>query len=123
MTLNPMTGLWARTGLVWFLLTMLFGMYLGLTGQFGFSSPHAHLGLLGWLSSAAFAFLYAATGAPARGARLHWAVHNVGVATMVTALFLTLKGVERAGLVIPLGGTIVILATLWLVAAMWPRLR
>ena len=58
MIVNPITFLWAKTGLVWFLLTMIFGMYLGLTGQFGASSPHAHLGLLGWLSSIAFAFLW-----------------------------------------------------------------
>jgi hypothetical protein len=56
--MNAMTGFWARTGLIWFLVTMSFGMYLGITQQFGFSSPHAHMGLLGWLSSAAFAFLY-----------------------------------------------------------------
>lgn len=126
MTLNAMSGLWARTGIFWFLVTMAFGMYLGITQQFGLSSPHAHLGLLGWLSSIAFAFLYAITdaqGGPTRGPKLHWVAHNVGVVTMVAALFLVLKtGDDSIGAVIGMGGLVVILATLWLAVRMWPRL-
>ncbi|HEX9933526.1 MAG TPA: hypothetical protein VGB08_11850 [Allosphingosinicella sp.] len=125
MTLNRMSALWARTALLWFLATMGFGMYLGMTQQFGMSSPHAHMGLLGWVSSALFAFLYSFCGAgedlPKLGTA-HWAIHNLGVATMVVSLFLTLQGRDM-GPFIALGGLIVILGTLWLALALWPRLR
>lgn len=125
MTLNRMSALWARTALLWFLATMAFGMYLGMTQQFGMSSPHAHMGLLGWVSSALFAFLYSFCGAdedlPKLGAA-HWAVHNLGVATMVVSLLLTLRG-KDVGPFIALGGLVVILGTLWLALALWPRLR
>lgn len=128
MTLNAMSALWARTALVWFVGAMLLGMYLGMTQQFHMSSPHAHMGLLGWVSSALFAFLYALCGAeeglPKR-ARAHWFVHNLGAATMVVALFLTIRsgGDERLGAFIPIGGVMVILGAVWLAVMLWPRLR
>lgn len=126
MTATSMARLWARTALVWFLLTMSFGMYLGLTGQFGFSSPHAHMGLLGWLSSAAFGFFYSVADAELserKGPRIHWVTHNIGVVWMVTALFLQLKtGDEAIGPFIGMGGGIVILSTLFLALMVWPRL-
>jgi hypothetical protein len=124
MTLNGMSALWARTALLWFLATMIFGMYLGMTQQFGMSSPHAHMGLLGWVSSALFAFLwsFAAADDRPRLAPVHWAVHNVGVATMVAGLYLTLKGRDM-GAMIAGGGFVVVLATLALAVMLWPRLR
>ncbi len=126
MALNSMAGLWARTALIWFLLTMSFGMYLGLSEQFHISSPHAHMGLLGWVSSALFAFLYALTGGPppgARGPTVHWVVHNLGVATMVAGLFMTIRyGPSQWTILIPVGGATIILATLWLALMLWPKL-
>lgn len=126
MTLNRMASLWARTALLWFLAATLFGMYLGMTQQFHASSAHAHTGLLGWVSSAVFAFLYALTGGrgePPKLAKVHWAVHNLGALIMVVSLFLYLTGHEAAEKFIPLGGTLVMAGVVWLLAAMWPRLR
>jgi hypothetical protein len=127
MALNSMAGLWARTALIWFLLTMGVGMYLGMTQQFQYSSPHAHMGLLGWVSSALFAFLHALTGGPpaaARGPVVHWVAHNLGVATMATGLFLTIRhGPSALTALIPLGGATVLLATIWLALMLWPKLR
>lgn len=126
MELNKVTGLWARTALVWFVLTMGFGMYLGLTGQFGASSPHAHLGLLGWLSGIAFAFLWLLADPEAqlvRRARIHWALHNIGMIVQVSSLWMVIStGNEFYGRMIGLGGLIILLATLWLGTMLWPRL-
>ena len=126
MTNNSTAGLWARTGLLWFLLTMAFGMYLGLTGQFGSSSAHAHLGLLGWLSPVAFAFLWILAdpeGQLAGRARIHWALHNLGMIVQVTGLWMVIRtGDESYGMMIGLGGLVIILAALWLVSMLWPRL-
>ena len=125
MTVNPMTGLWARTALVWFLITICFGMYMGMTKQFHLGPSHAHMGVLGWLSSAVFAMVYAvAKEGPAvwRAPRLHWALHNIGVAIMTGSLFMMLSGSESWGALIPVGGLLVIIAALWLTVMMWPRL-
>ena len=126
MVLNRMAGLWARTGLVWFVLTIGFGMYLGMTQQFQYSSPHAHIGLLGWVSSGLFAVLHALTGgegAAARAATVHWAAHNLGVATMASGLFMTIRsGPSGWTALIPLGGAVVLLATIGLTVMLWTRL-
>ena len=126
MTLSRMSALWARTALVWFLVATLFGMYLGMTHQFQASSAHAHSGLLGWVSSGLFAFLYALTGGKGdlpKLAMTHWAVHNLGALTMVVSLFLFLTGNAAAQALIPIGGVLVILGVVWLLVTMWPRLR
>ena len=127
MTVNPITGLWARTALVWFLITLAFGMYMGMTGHFHLAPSHAHMGLLGWLSSAVFALIYGVASegpAGARAPRAHWAMHNLGVAIMTGALFMELSrpGGGWAAL-IPFGGLIVVIAAIWLTVMMWARLR
>src|ERR1043166_7674707 len=124
MNLNRMTSLWARTALCWFLAALCYCLYLGFTGQFQFGSSHAHVGLLGWVSSALFALLYhLAGGEPPRGARLHWAAHNLGALGMVTGLYLVIRtGNETFGMQIGVSGLLILLATLWLVAVFWGRL-
>jgi hypothetical protein len=126
-TLTSITALWARTALIYFLATMAIGLYLGLTGQFQYSSPHAHLGLLGWLSSLGFAFLHTIADPEERlapKARLHWALHNLGLLIQVTSLWLVIRtGQGFYGMLIGLGGLTIILATLFFTVMIWPRLR
>jgi hypothetical protein len=119
-----MASLWARTGLIYFVATMIFGLYIGITGQFGASSPHAHLGLLGWLSSIAFAVIHTLAdpaGQKRAIGRVHWVLHNIGVIVHATALWLTIRGGEM-GMFIGLGGLIIIIATLIFIASIWGRL-
>ena len=125
--MNKMTALWARTALIWFLATMAFGMYLGMTGQFGASSSHAHLGLLGWLSAIAFAFLHHVAdpeGKLARAGVAHWALHNLGLVIHATCLWLVIKtGNPMFGKLIGVGGAILLLANLGFALLIWGRLK
>ncbi|HEX5182827.1 MAG TPA: hypothetical protein VFW19_06710 [Allosphingosinicella sp.] len=126
MKMNAMTSLWARTALVWFLVTICFGMYMGMTQQFNYAPAHAHLGVLGWLSSGVFALIYAVAREWPEGAKapfLHWAAHNIGLVVMGGALYFWLRTSDpRWEAIIPIGGTIIVLSAIWLVAMMWPRL-
>jgi hypothetical protein len=125
MTMNAMTSLWARTALVWFLATILFGMAMGMTQQFAYAPAHAHMGVLGWLSSAVFAVVYAVAKPMADGARgpmLHWIAHNLGVAIMAFGLLMLINSGEAWEPLIPVGATMVIIAGIWLTIMIWPRL-
>jgi hypothetical protein len=126
MKMNGMTSLWARTALIWFLVTLLFGMVMGMTQQFGYAPAHAHLGVLGWLSSAVFALIYGVSREWPAGARvpvLHWAAHNLGLIVMGGALFMFLRtGDAGWEPFIAIGGTVIFLAAIWLTVMMWSRL-
>jgi hypothetical protein len=126
MTLNRMSALWARTALIWFVLVVCLGLFMGISQRFEFAPSHAHIGVLGWLSSAVFAFLYAVAqeGRAGRGPILHWAAHNGGVAAMTGGLFGAL-GLGFGGLMVlvEIGAVLVVLSVFWAVIMLWPRLR
>jgi hypothetical protein len=124
--LNAMTSLWARTALVWFLATIGLGLVMGMRQLFNYAPVHAHMGVLGWLSAALFAVLYALTRPGADRAlapRLHWAAHNLGVATMTLALFMELTRPGGPwGPLIAVGAVIIVAAAVLFVTMMWSRL-
>jgi hypothetical protein len=126
MKLNEMTALWARTALVWFLLTLALGLFMGIARMFNYAPAHAHMGVLGWLSAAVFAILYAMARprpAGARAPRLHWAAHNLGVATMTVSLFMEIRRPGSLwGPFIAVGAVIIVAAAVAFVAMMWGRL-
>jgi hypothetical protein len=126
MTLNRISALWARTALLWFVLAVCLGLFMGITQRFEFAPSHAHIGVLGWLSSAAYAFLTAVArpGRPgSRGPFLHWAAHNAGVAAMTGGLFGGLGlGREPMMAIVPIGAILIVLSVLWATIALWPRL-
>lgn len=117
--------LWAKSGLIWLLFTVIFGMYLGLTGQFGISSPHAHGGLLGGLWGIGFSYLFglASRDKIFRFAFWQWLLFNLGVACHMTALWMVLMVDPKWGILIGLGGGTITLTTIWIVLVLWPVLR
>lgn len=125
MLAKNVVSLWARSGLVWLLFTMLFGMYLGITGQFGISSPHAHAGLLGGLWAIGFSYLFnrADGDKNIRFAFWQWLLFNLGVACHMTALWMVLMVDPKWGILIGLGGGTITLTTIWIVLVLWPALQ
>ncbi|HEX8216507.1 MAG TPA: hypothetical protein VF577_03490 [Allosphingosinicella sp.] len=126
MTLNRISALWARTALVWFAIVVSLGLFMGISQRFEFGPSHAHIGVLGWLSSAAYSYLTAIAREARPGNRapfLHWAAHNAGVAVMTGGLFGGLGlGSEAAMGVVPIGAVLIVLSVFWAVAMLWPRL-
>jgi hypothetical protein len=126
MKMNAMTSLWARTALVWFLATLCFGMFMGMTQQFNYAPAHAHLGVLGWLSSAVFALIYGVARewpAGAKGPRVHWAGHNLGLILFGGSLYMFLRTADaRWEPFIAIGGAVIIVAAISLTVMAWPRL-
>lgn len=106
-----MKGLiWLRVAVVYFVIGVIFGMYIGITQQFQFSSVHAHINLLGWASLALSGIIYCLF--PAAGeSRLgqwHFWLHNIGLPVMVIGLYLEIAQLASLPL-IPIGGIVAII--------------
>ncbi|GEM_PF-3697666 len=112
---------WIRSGLVWVLLTMFYGMYVGISGEFALKSSHAHAGILGGLWSLAFAFLFSRKTTPPRFAFAQWLLFNIGVAVHVFALYMVVTRGGIWGMLIGVAGLLIIVSTLWIAASVWPR--
>lgn len=124
MQVDKIVSLWAKSGLLWLLFTMLFGVYLGATHQFGISSPHAHAGLLGGLWAIGFSYLFSRAPGDTniRFAFWQWALFNIAVACKVIALWMMLMVDPKWGIAIGISGGIITLVTIWIVITLWPLL-
>ena len=47
-----------KVSVLYFVVGIVFGMYMGFADQFVFSSAHAHINLLGWVSLALSGIIY-----------------------------------------------------------------
>jgi cbb3-type cytochrome oxidase subunit 1 len=87
-----------QVAVVYGLIGLAAGVYMGMTGNFEMNSLHAHLSLLGWLSFALFAVFYhlhpEATESKMAGA--HFWLANAGLVIMSTALVMLHSGNKSA---------------------------
>ncbi|KAA9021791.1 cbb3-type cytochrome c oxidase subunit I [Niallia endozanthoxylica] len=77
---------------VYFLIAVVLGLVMGIIHNFSFTSVHAHLNLLGWVSMALFGLIYCIF--PKAGetklAKTHFWLHNIGLPLMQGVLFVQL---------------------------------
>ena len=111
MTMNRMTALWARTALVWFLLTIFFGMYMGMKQDFMLAPVHAHLNLLGWASLGLFGLAYRAYPdlGRSKAARVHLALSGPSAVLFPAAVYMTVVHDQHQYVILP--------AVMWLAGA------
>jgi len=79
-------------GVVCVLCGMLFGMWMGAHGDFAAAPAHAHLNLIGWVTSALYGTFYALT-RETLSAKLAWTnfiLSAIGILVMIPSLFLLL---------------------------------
>src|SRR5690242_16192071 len=83
---------------VYFSIGVLMGMTMGIIHYFRLTSTHAHINLLGWVSTALFGLIYSVY--PFAGqtklAKVHFWLHNIGLPIMVIGLILESFGVSAA---------------------------
>lgn len=117
--------LWAKSGLIWLLGTMCFGMYLGVSGQFGMSSSHAHAGLLGGVLSLSISYLFSRIEPTKRivAGFVQWLIYNLAAASQATGLWLVMNGHFAFVPLIIIGGSIVLLTLFWITLTVWPKLQ
>ena len=91
-----------RISVIYFVIAVALGVYMGITEKLTQAPVHAHLNLLGWVSMALFGLIYHAH--PAAGATKlaawHFWIHNMTVPAFMAALFLMLAGNPALGPVV-----------------------
>lgn len=80
---------WIRVAIIYLLIGVLFGMFMHITVHLEWKSVHAHINLVGWLTTAVFGIfysLYPKMGASKLGVSHFW-IHNVGVLFLLLGIF------------------------------------
>ena len=82
--------LFFRTAVIWLIIGLAIGLQMGMSGNHATIATHAHVNLLGWVTSAIFGGYYALSPAKAqkRLAMIHYAVYTFGLVIMLPALYL-----------------------------------
>jgi bacteriorhodopsin len=89
-------------GIVFLLIGIPFGIYMGATNNFDFAPLHAHLNLLGFVLMTVFGIVYRLFPDMAASslAKIHFWLHAIGAAVLLVMLFMLLSGrISEAGMV------------------------
>ncbi|WP_214472634.1 cbb3-type cytochrome c oxidase subunit I [Mesorhizobium sp. dw_380] len=92
------SDLFFKTAVVWLILGIAAGLQMAISGDHGAFPAHAHINLLGWVTSAIFGGYYALNPAKAERkiALIHYGLYNLGLVIMLPALYLMLHGGNTA---------------------------
>jgi cbb3-type cytochrome oxidase subunit 1 len=102
------SSLFFKGAVLWFVAGTSVGMQMGLSGNHEFIDAHAHLNLLGWVSSALSGCFYGLhpTVASKRRAWVHFTIYNVGLILMLPSLYLVQAGHAWAEPVLQIGSSL-----------------
>lgn len=93
-----------HTAVIFFVIAVFLGLFMGMTQNFTLLTVHVHLNLLGWVSMALIGLLYAAYPHLQRGwqPRLQYGLHTGGLVLMMSGMALakSLQEPRLIGLVI-----------------------
>lgn len=101
---------WLRIAVVYLVIGVSFGMYIGIAQLFELSSVHAHLNLLGWATLGIAGVMYCQfpTASKSKLGIIHFWLHNIGLPVMCVGLYLQIMKLSTLPL-IEIGGTVAIL--------------
>ncbi|MEO5620196.1 MAG: hypothetical protein ABIQ85_04705 [Cypionkella sp.] len=107
-------------GALYLLVGILFGMYMGGSGDHSLAPVHAHINLLGFTLMTVFGLAYRLIPSLAAGslAKAHFWLHQIGALLLLVALFLMMTGTvaeEKIGPFMPVAeGAVLLGALCWL---------
>jgi peptidoglycan/LPS O-acetylase OafA/YrhL len=109
--------LFFKTAIVFLILGVAAGLEMAISGDHGAFPAHAHINLLGWVTSALFGGYYALN--PAKAARriamIHYGLYTLGLVIMMPALYLMLHGNTALEPVVA-GGSLIVAAAILIFA-------
>lgn len=114
-----------KIAVLYLVLGVSLGLYMGMTQQFTLHPVHAHLNLLGWASLALCGLVYAAFPAAAetRLAKIHFWLHNLGLPPLMVSLALLLSGNAAMEGVVGVFSMVVAAGILMFVINVWLAVR
>src|SRR6187200_2119115 len=103
------SDLFFKTAVVWLILGIGAGLQMAISGDHSVFPAHAHINLLGWVTSAIFGGYYALNPAKAqqRIAMIHYGVYTFGVVLLTPALYFMLRGNPALEPIVAAGSLIV----------------
>jgi len=109
--------LFFKTAIVFLILGIAAGLQMAISGDHGAFPAHAHINLLGWVTSAIFGGYYALNPAKAerRLAMIHYGLYTLGIVVMLPALYLMLHGNPALEPIVA-GGSLVVAAAVLIFA-------
>ncbi|MDB5473574.1 MAG: cbb3-type cytochrome c oxidase subunit [Devosia sp.] len=108
------SNLFFKTAVLFLIVGIGMGLQMSISENHNVIGAHAHVNLLGWVSSAIFGVYYALNPAKAerRLALVHYAVYTTGVVFMSMALYLLLQGNTAVTPVVAVSSLIVVAGVL-----------
>ena len=110
-----------RISVIYFVIAVALGVYMGITESFTQVPVHAHLNLLGWVSMALFGLIYSAY--PAAGqtklATWHFWIHNLTLPVFMALLFAMLSGNPALGPAVGLVATVTLIGIVLFAVNLW----
>ncbi|MEC1523425.1 cbb3-type cytochrome c oxidase subunit I [Neobacillus niacini] len=99
---------------VYFTIGVLAGLIMGIIHDFRFTSVHAHVNLLGWVTMALFGIIYHfyPNAANSKLAKTQFWLHNIGVPVMLGGIALQILGVSAALLPTIIGSLAVVIGVI-----------
>ncbi|WP_419955663.1 cytochrome-c oxidase [Neobacillus niacini] len=99
---------------VYFTIGVLAGLIMGIIHDFRFTSVHAHVNLLGWVTMALFGIIYHfyPNAANSKLAKIQFWLHNIGVPVMLGGIALQILGVSAALLPTIIGSLAVVIGVI-----------
>ena len=106
--------LFFKTATVFLILGIAAGLQMAISGEHSAFPAHAHINLLGWVTSAIFGGYYALNPAKAERklAMIHYGLYTLGIVVMLPALYLMLQGNPALEPIVAGGSLIVAAAVL-----------
>jgi len=106
--------LFFKTAIVFLILGVGAGLQMAISGDHGAFPAHAHINLLGWVTSAIFGGYYALN--PAKAARrialVHYGLYTLGLVVMLPALYLMLAQGQTAIEPVVAAGSMIVAAAI-----------
>lgn len=103
--------LFFKTAVVFLIVGIAVGLQMAISGDHSFFPAHAHINLLGWVTSAIFGGYYALNPAKAELtlAKIHYGVYTAGMVVMLPALYFMLRGRPELEPIVA-GGSLIVTA-------------